>query len=443
MAICAIELNDYQLTLFEQDGHGQPLLTQQLGYALVDQDHVSFGSEAYKHAKASPENTYYHYWHRLGYEQINSSNASVRHFADLAYLQLQNLVSQAKACSQVVFIVPSHFSTQQLALLLGIAQSCQLEVIALVNSAVLSYEPSNSLHYDYYDIGLHSYEHSQLAVDGNITLRQSSQYTEKGIADLYSHLAAWLNQLFINQCRFDAFHLANHEQALYLQIATMLRKADSKYLLSIGDITIEVELRDLNNQISLFFNELIEQINQACEPVVMSQRFAAILSGLPINSRIQCHQPASNYQRVVALKDHLAQHYLNDDIQALTLVTSLPCPDTKTQPTEAANRARIVQQSCDNISAQIQCHGFAYPLDCKTAYLNANRQQPVSRTRNQHSAACLTYREGNYFVTQLNSTPVLINQQQLHQSPALIAGDTIQLPEHHYKFNFINVQQEF
>lgn len=442
MAICVIELNDYQLTLLELDQQGQTISNQQLGYALVENDDVCFGYQAYKQSKTAPAKSFCYYWQRLGYEQIQTNNQSVRHFADLAYLQLKDLVSQAQSCSQIVFIAPSHFSSQQLSLLLGIAQSCQLEVIALVNSAVLALEQPRGQRYSFYDIGLHYYEQSEIQVDTDISLAETSQRSEKGVYDLYRFLANWLNQLFISQCRFDASHLASHEQALYLQIATMLLKEDNKYLLTISDKTLEVELSALNEQISEFFADVIERITKSPTPVIMTERFANLLSGLPVASTLMPYQSVKNYQRVIALKSHLAEHYLNDEAHSMELLTSLPCPkETITQC--SLEQATPVSNQCNTLLSHLLCNGVAVPLNNQTLYLNADLQSPVTLEKQANSMAYLSLIEGSYTLYCNNNSNILINEQAALSTHILCLGDVISSALSELKFTAIYVKEEF
>ena len=129
MSLTLIELSDYYLTLTQGDKK-----TTQLGCCLVQTDELIFGTEAWQQQLLLPQQIYCNYWQQLGYEKVYSDNVSVEHFADLAYLQLKEAIKAFDQVDEVVLLVAGHYCGEQLALLLGIVEACELTVIRLINT---------------------------------------------------------------------------------------------------------------------------------------------------------------------------------------------------------------------------------------------------------------------------------------------------------------------
>lgn len=426
MTLTVIEINDYQLTLTQQDNS-----YHQLGYALVTDDRVIFGDDAYQQAKTSPTQVYCHYWQRLGFEKISSANNQVRHFADLAYLQLQNLLSQALPSTQVCLLVPSSYTQQQLSLLLGIAQSCQLEVIALVNAPLLRLADCRERgEYALFDIGLHHCDHSQLVGAQEIYLERSAQFADKGIYRLYNHLAYWINQRFIGECRFDCFHQADTEQCLYDRLPEMLLEPDDSYNISIGDKSLKITGAEIAQQLEYFFQDVIAALTGASR-AYLTRRFARILSRLPSCSPVQVLDLDSTYALVAKHIEALSQASLTTGA-GIGLVTRLPAEIPLSQPQLSDN---------DDIS-HILCQGRAYPLNDKPLYLSDTADNKMTLDAVSSASAMLKPVNHQWQLQLLGDEPVFVNEQPATEGQFVGCGDLIRLGLATTKFTLIGLEQE-
>jgi len=326
-----IEINDYKITLINGD-----TAISECGYALITDQEIFFGDHARQQAKMSPLNMYCHYWQRLGYEEVKTTNSKINHFADLAFMQLQRLTADFIKRSDIIFIVPPYYTNEQLSLLLGLAKACQLSVSAVVNNAVayvaapsISHEKVSSL---FLDIELHQVTCTELTcinttenvntgenTNSSLTIKQSQVCAKQGVHDLYQSLSVWINQKLIAECRFDAFYTASTEQAIYQTIPKLLKLDQAQYDICIADKNILINVNEIRAKLNNFFQPTLSKIPTA-DQYFISQRFANLLESLtlsPVLDLVVVNQHS--------LSQSIAKHidFLSDD-NDIKLITQLP-----------------------------------------------------------------------------------------------------------------------
>jgi len=259
MNLIIIEINDFELTV-----HDHKSSEQYNAYAFIEKGSVTFGDQALSNIKLSPDDFYSHYWQRLGFEEINSKNDNIKHYADLAYKQLIDITAKYPNDIKVIFITPAYYKEQQLALLLGLAESCNLNTLALINQDIINIENVAFLgKYRVAHMGLHHCNLANIAIKEDIKLNQNEIFNELGLLELVSYISNWCNQSFIKHSRFDAFHSADTEQALFDQVYKMLFQIINTGVLTDNDISlneksISVKKVDLQDKIACFFRALFE-----------------------------------------------------------------------------------------------------------------------------------------------------------------------------------------
>jgi len=317
MPLTIIELNDYQLTVRQEHSH-----YSELGFAQITKDRVIFGEEAWLQARISPQASFCHYWQRLGYEEVHCDNNYINNFADLAYMQLQNMVTHVDHCSDVIFVVPTSYNQEQLSLLLGIAQSCHLNVLGLVNKALVRFEHLYNVgKYAILDISLHQCSLTELLVNHDVSLGNMDQFTHKGFYGLYEQLAQWLNHQLIKEHRLDAFYSAITEQQLYSQLSKLIKNSQSYFELIIDNKCINVAQKDINQQIEAFFTELLASCSKRSDkniPLFITARFANLCPNLFASDTVHLLNDTCMYSLVTANMANLS----NDN--GVFLVTRLP-----------------------------------------------------------------------------------------------------------------------
>ncbi|WP_281556517.1 hypothetical protein [Thalassomonas sp. RHCl1] len=443
MPLTLIEINDHQLTLRQ----GEKSLSQS-GYALIEKDQLLFGQDAFTRGKLSPANFYCRYWQQLGYEEIATPNAQVRHFADLAYLQLKALTEQCSNIQDTILMVPANYSQQQLSLLLGIAGSCQLKIIAVINEAVIKlahHQQAGKL--ALLDLGLHHCNLNELYADQHLSLVNTHVIPHKGLHDLYKHLAAWLNKKFIIECRYDIFATARAEQTVYNYFNDIIPCEQASYQLNISDKTLKVSAREIREQINHFFAPVLASASEY-PTVYITPRLKAVLT---TETALEAMLLLDESKLETNIECHLNNLTKNKQI---ALITRLPVnlnvnkADTdglhsKSRPSDLAPDANRSHLACSHLAYK----GHAYPLTDKPLYLSTADSNALSLNPGKGDAAKLI-RTGKGWQLSLisrsggeNSPQVRINGKPARDNQLLYRGDTISVGREQAMFLLLKVEE--
>lgn len=223
MSLKVIELNDAMLKVGDASG----IVCQSPGFALAQDKALVLGEAAEQQAKLHPTHSYNKYWYELSVDPLPHGKF-IRHYADLAYAQLQDLMQQAAIENDVLLAVPGNFTRQQLAILLGLAKTCQLNIVGVVDSALAAAQ-SHLVEKQlvYAEQQLHqvvltrlNYNNNALGVD---TVVQIPGVGSQNMIDQIMQLAT---NAFIQQCRFNPQHNAETEQQLYNAVSGWWRQSN-------------------------------------------------------------------------------------------------------------------------------------------------------------------------------------------------------------------------
>jgi len=448
MPLTIIEINDYQLTVRQEHSH-----YSELGFAQITKDKVIFGDDAWLQARVSPQSSFCHYWQRLGYEEIHCDNNYVNNFADLAYMQLQNLVSQVDHCSDVIFVVPTSYNQEQLSLLLGIAKSCQLNVLGIVNKALVRFENVYDVgRYAILDISLHYCSLNELLVNHDISLGRIEQFAYTGFHDLYEQLAQWLNHQLIKEHRLDAFYSAVTEQQLYNQLSKLIKNSQSYFELIIDNKSINVAQKDINQQIEIFFTELLVSCSKRSDkniPLFITSRFANLCPNLFASETVHLLNDACIYSLVIA---NMA-NFSNEN--SVFLVTHLPLVnETKTQP-EAAKQSKNHSLENKHDISHILLDGRAFPLNGHSLSLSCFHKGIIAQRVDPSAPIVLEPKAAKWQLNLTNAHPtnthltnekVFLNDQPAVDGQIVTQGDQITIKqtdgENKARFVLIKVEEE-
>ena len=129
-----LEINDIGLLLSID---AEPIF-ESPGYAMVNDKEILIGDAALAQSRLQPNRIQNRFWDQLSMEELPKPMAQARNYADLAFAHLKIISAQLadQAERRIVFSVPGTYDRQQLALLLGMAKECGLEVVGLVDTAV-------------------------------------------------------------------------------------------------------------------------------------------------------------------------------------------------------------------------------------------------------------------------------------------------------------------
>jgi hypothetical protein len=212
MAAVAIEINDSSLIVANEAG----VLAVEPGFARVEGGRIVTGEQARASARLQPRQTSNRFWSALSMD-LGSAGADIgKSAAELAYAQLKSWWERAGAgVTDAVLVVPGGYRTEQLGLLLGLAQECAIPVRALVDTAAAaSVRPYPNCQLVYVDAGFYRVSVSLLEQGSEAQVR-AEHALGQGLAGVTDAFARRIADHFVRATRFDPFAHAATEQALY------------------------------------------------------------------------------------------------------------------------------------------------------------------------------------------------------------------------------------
>lgn len=296
-----IEFHDAGLQIADDQGvsiTSPAVLVQSTGAGKPWRDFVdvAVGSEAAKLSRQNPRLTWHAYWQDVNQQPLQSPPASGKQSlatnADLAWLHLSRLWQQylsamGDADCQVVLLTPEVWSGEALALLLGIAQACQIPVVGMAESYRLAAKNTVNVPFTVFDMGPTRLVMTHIDSDN---VAQAKVIANTGLLALYDKCATNIAREFVAQTRFDPLHHAQSEQRLYDELprvlhalcqesSTVLQLASSSHNYSL-DIPRELLMSEFTGLIDL----LVEQAVGAGS-VLLSQRLESIPGLVPALER--------------------------------------------------------------------------------------------------------------------------------------------------------------
>ena len=283
MATIAIEINDAGLTI----AGGEGILAVEPGYALVDKSGTVTGGAAYAQARLRPGHVSNRFWADLSLESATAGIAGARNSAELAFAQLRAIWESYKnVANDAVLVVPGHYDKLQLGILLGIAEECGMPVRGMIDvAAAASERPYPGRQLVYVDASLHRVAVTPLRQDREVTALEERSLGALGLAALDDLFAKRIAEIFVLATRFDPFHHAESEQALYDRLPQWLEQLNTEtraeLTLPFGDeeLRVEVERGHLLAAAGGVYKALLQLIAQTREPgsalaVQLSDRLA-------------------------------------------------------------------------------------------------------------------------------------------------------------------------
>ena len=133
MSLLALHLNDAGVLLTD----GERILCREPGFALLEDDGVVTGREAWAVASLKPRRIQNRFWAELSTTPLTDRRFQHLSAADLASKQLESIWKRtAQPGAKLVLAVPPYMSTESLGLLLGVAQDLEIPIVGMVDAAV-------------------------------------------------------------------------------------------------------------------------------------------------------------------------------------------------------------------------------------------------------------------------------------------------------------------
>jgi hypothetical protein len=326
-----LDLNDAQLRI----GAGANTVATAPGFAVLDASGLLLGDEAVRQFRLRPREATNLFWHRLDTSTLGVRHTLAANHADLVYRHLETLAAAAKIGpgDELIIAAPATTTTEQLSLLLGIAEGVGLHVTGIVDAAVaaasLTPLPETFL---FVDVALHRFTVTR--IEGGAELRRSAMHdvTEVSLSML---LEAWVNLLadrFVRETRFDPLAVAETEQQLYDQVYDWLTAGVGG-----GPLIASVSRQGVNRRIETPNSALVEKASQRYplldraldgSAILLSHR-AAALPGLATHLRGRRHLVEES--TAGALFAAVARHapLIRSNGEGLRLITRLPAQTSR------------------------------------------------------------------------------------------------------------------
>ena len=212
MAILAAHLNDFAISVTDADR----ILYREPGFALLEDDHLATGNEAYSGARIKPRRIHNRYWSDLKTTPLSDPRFRHMSAADIVSRQLEDIWKKVSSPGDnLALAVPPYMSNDNLGLLLGIAMELEIDVVAMVDSAVCAtrrhYQRAVPVHID---LSLHTATVTRLLQEGQAQVERSAIIDDCGVLALYDNWIQVIAEAFVQQSRFDPLHTAETEQVL-------------------------------------------------------------------------------------------------------------------------------------------------------------------------------------------------------------------------------------
>ena len=219
MAAIAIEINDSGLAVANETG----VLAVEPGFARIEGGRIVTGEQARARARLQPRQTSSRFWSALSMDPGSAGADIAKSAAELAFAQLESLWQRfGSGATAVVLVVPGGYRTEQLGLLLGLAQECGMPVRALVDpAAAASVRPYPKRQLLYLDASLYRVSLSLLEQNGEAQVRAEHALAQ-GLMAVADSFARRIADQFVRATRLDPFAHAETEQALYDRLAEWL-----------------------------------------------------------------------------------------------------------------------------------------------------------------------------------------------------------------------------
>ncbi len=363
MNVAIIEINDSGLCC----GNDRGELIVSPGYALLTNEGITTGKEAFEHAYLEPQQSFNQYWRQLNLSPLPAPNNHARHHADLAYAQLLELHRESGSPQQIIFATPGSFDRDQLSILLGLAKASPFEALGLVDSAVAAASQSGLsgqlLHLDIQlhqcvltrlnagsPVGHNDAEHSP--IERNYIERTDVEViSDIGLKTFYDTWAQHIANMFIRQYRYDPLHTAAGEQQLYDLLPNWLSQITETSELAIaldspqGSYRLNLNRSDLLASSRTRLDQLqkkVRNIRREGETIIASHRTLLLqgfseqlrqINTLPNDAVIQgC---LNNLEAIVGNEEttHFVTRLPSNSVQSqISASTSVPTPTSAPVP---------------------------------------------------------------------------------------------------------------
>jgi hypothetical protein len=291
MTTLAIELNDAAIAVARSDR----VLAIEPGCAIESGDGIAFGDAALRSSRLRPRDANDRYWTDLGVGPLARPLSRAKSAADLAHAQLLQLWQRlGEAADEVLLAVPGSFDRERLALLLGIADACEMPVAGLVDAAVAAcgcpFPGWDSIHLEAqrHEIGLTRIGHARSGGAEKAVAEAYETASPTGVAELHERWARRIAARFVAQTRFDPLSDGKTEQRLFdalpgwLEAFGDLPSATVEFDLDRATKSIQLDRGEITGEAADVYDALAARVTAARRPGRgLAVQLGSVLAGLP------------------------------------------------------------------------------------------------------------------------------------------------------------------
>lgn len=435
MNTAVIELNDAEVSIF-QDGE---VMASSPGIAVLREDRIELGQAALESTHIDPRNTFSRFWSNLNQDSFKHRSKLARHNADLAYAHLLSLYEMADDVEQVALAVPGSFTTEQLALLLGLVEASPFTPAGLVDSAVAAGAGTvGAGSYEHLDIHLHHTVITSLEVSDTVQRTAVKVVNEVGLLELQDKCVNHVAELFIQQSRFDPLHHALTEQVLYNRMAQCLYELTRE-----AETRVDIEFEQARYQARVNREQLVEVLQPLYGKIsaaVDADRVALVhprLAGLPAFTK-----RLAAVSRHVEILDPRAvcvgcMGYVREDNNADEGIYFITQLRAAAEPVIGFTAPASLEQRPEAGPTHVLAGAEAYPLGLHPVYLSA--QGILTEASTQDTFCSLSLNDATTTLSPANNGAVYVNGQAIESDSVLKPGDIISFAHSDREFAVIRV----
>lgn len=447
MGLLAAHINDAGISVLDES----KVLYREPGFALLDDEQLSTGNEAFSHARVRPRHIHNKFWSQLQTTPLADRRFHHLSSADLVSQQLEQIWKRvAGSNDQIIVAVPAYMRSENLGLLLGIAAELDIPIVAMVDAAVAAtrreYRGSVPVHVD---LSLHSTLLTRITQSGQAQLDRSSVVDECGTIALNDAWIALIAETFVQQSRFDPLHTAETEQMLQDKLQDWLSAASAG-----KSVALEIEYRGIRHQAEVeslelvaaaapFYHSIVSNLRalyRADEvPALQLSDRAARMPGLAdilaarVGGELFLQEPGATARGLLS-RYREPRH----DDKAVSLVRQLPWDQSAVDLKDAATVRRGGQPT------HVLFENTAFTIDARPLTLGSQTgdgercidlQQEMPGVSRRH---CLLAQEnGQCIVRDFSRYGTFLNGHRIDGSAVLQVGDLIRLGTPGYELRLI------
>lgn len=442
MSTYIIELKDHGVRVCNDQG----LLVQSPGFANIAAEKPVFGKQARELYRLHPRQSFNQFWSQLSLDKLVNTNDYFRHQADLAYGHLSTLGLDAGIQGNVIFAIPSNFSRNQLAILLGLTKQCDFTATGLVDLSVAAAAGATSAaSILVVDIQLHQTVLVRLKNSGGkITRETVQQIPGTGLVQLQD---AWCNMItdaFIKQSRFNPLHNAETEQYIYNQLEGWIDAARAG-----NEVLMEINHKGTVHQAKLnmgYFEQkagaILGRVRQELDGLTNDIDEILVFSDMASLPGVSVYLPEMTLIEDTHVASQCLNHeqHISGNPDALGFVTALPAKDRpqSTNASAAVNGAShvLINHRAYRLPDNTLCigpRGGKGPSGKGVVFIevdDAGLNEPITFTR----------QDGHFVLDKKGNDAIKVNGESPVQPHPLALGDRIDIVNSGINIQFIQVE---